>query len=329
MGRESQTSLDQDGSGRWLQIMLQEQFRSQISKYAFPLIITVAFVYVLVSQIQFDDLILERLSWIWLIPVALGICCSYFARASFFSKSLRELHTDFMGLFLVTGVYSWISVFFPFGLGHLSYPYFLEKYYGIKLSAGVSSLIGYNAIRVFILAGITLWAFLSLDLSAPDFPIVVHWDHIVIMASLLVGVIFIGTLWRNVILEKLGRIGEFFRSVLQSLLKTLTSKEMGPLLFVAAIADLFNIAVFYFAFLFAGCSLPLLGVALVFGLANLSVLLPIHGIGNLGSLEAILTLVLVGLGQPVNEAVQVSFAVHIVQLAVRTVIGLVCYSLLK
>jgi len=314
---------------KWLQIELLKAFRSQLSKHAFSILIAVALVSVLVFQIEFDRLIVDKISWVYFFPIFFLICCSYVPKTSFFSRTLQKEDLDFRGLFFLTAVYSWVSVVFPLGLGHFSYPYLLQKQQGIKLSRGVSSLIAYNAIRALILTAITLWSFFSLDFLFPDLSIGLDWGIIAIGASILAGVIILGASRRGVILEKAGLVGVFFRNVISSLQAILVSGGIVSLLFFALVTDLFNLTTFYFAFLFAGLPLSITGAALVFGLANLSVLLPIHGIGCFGSLEAIFTVILIGLGQTANEAIQVSFVVHIVQLANRTVIGLACYAFLK
>lgn len=314
---------------KWIQNVLQERVRPQLKKLIVPLIITFVLTPILISQIQFDKLILGRLVWIYLIPIAIGICCSYFVRACFFSHTLGKIPVRFSGIYLVTGVYSWIAVFLPFGLGHLSYPYLLEKCYKIKLSEGVSSLLAYNVIRVVILIGITLWAFYYIDGVAQNISIALKWDYTASITVGMVGVLFICTIFREKIFRKLQNVELFIRNVIYDLFKNLTFKKIGALLFFAITADMFNLAVIYFSFLFSDCSLSLPAVALIFGLINLSILLPIHGVGNFGSLEAVFALVLVGLGRTVHEAIQIGFVVHLVQLTVRTLIGLVCYHLLR
>jgi hypothetical protein len=230
-------------------------------------------------------------------------------------------------LFLITGVYNFISSIIPFGLGHLSYPYFLKKYHGIVISRGVSSLVVYNIMRVIILIFIFFWSMASLKLFQ-EIHLYLPKKTLLLVLTLMILFLTLGISYfgRNILVEKVEEFKIDFRSALQESIKF---TKVILLIGVSIITMFFNVISVYYSFAFFCQSLSIVAILFIFSAGNLSNLLPIHGPGRLGSYEAINSLLLLGLNFSGNEAIQISFAIHFLALFIQVAIAVPCYSLMK
>ena len=124
-------------------------------------------------------------------------------------------------------------------------------------------------------------------------------------------------------------VGALLGAVLDGSAAILASPRLGRLVIAALIAEGLNLAVYLCAFRMTGLPVGPAAAALVFGLANLSILLPIHSLGSAGTFEAIVAFALIATGLDPSDAIQASILVHGTQLVTRSAIGLICYLLFR
>ena len=110
--------------------------------------------------------------------------------------------------------------------------------------------------------------------------------------------------------------------------QTFYNKKALRLVFYSFFIVALNVANIYSSYLFLGYSLSIVEIIFIASCMNLSSILPIHGIGQFGTREAINAGVLSVLGFTFNEAIQISFAIHIIGLLVQSLIAVPCYFLL-
>ena len=302
---------------------------SDIKKLILRIFISLLVSGYLLSKIDFQELISIVFHWGYL-PLLFGtLLSSYFIRAIFYKETIGSQEATVRPFFLVTGLYNFLSSMIPFGLGHLSYPFFLKKYYGILFSKGLSSLIQYNLIRVIIISIFFFAAIHNLNILKY---FGVEISKIYFFAGIICSAILIALLLKLKFFNKLNRCKYISSALFQIIIDTrinLLSKKTLRLVFYSLAVFVFNIASIFFSYTFLGYSLSVMEAVLVTTIVNLSSLLPIHGIGQFGTCEAINSVVLRALGFPLNEAIQISFSIHIVALGAQAVIALPCYLVLR
>jgi len=282
----------------------------------------IALVVFLLSKINYRHIVILHLNW-WVLPFLFGLpLCSYLIRSLFYQRTVNVVNLKICDFFLVTGVYNFLSSVFPFGAGHLSYPYFLKKYYGTPVYRGLSSLILYNAIRVLILFSIFVCSGFFLNVFEGVF---LRFHHKLLFALGLLPVAFFLAMKVLRSNNNMKVIKEFIAKVVGALKENVGVFKTGTLMAYSLLVVSFNICYFYFTYCFIGMTLSFGSICLIFSVANLSNLIPIHGPARLGSYEAVNSIVLLALNFSANEAIQISFAVHFVGILVQALIAIPCY----
>jgi uncharacterized membrane protein YbhN (UPF0104 family) len=299
----------------------------KIQSMVFRIVLSLFLVLFLITKIDIKDIVIAQVEWQFLPVIVVANLCAYLMRSFFYKITLNVEKLKVRILFLITGVYNFISSIIPLGLGHLSYPYFLKKYHGIVISRGVSSLMAYNGIRVLFLIFIFLWSGVSLRLFQEIhlyFPKkILLLLFILLIVFLTVGIRYFG---RDIFV---GKVEEFKIEVKKALHENVKFAKMVLLIGVSIFTIVFNVISVYYSFAFISQSLSIIPVLFILSASNLSNLLPIHGPGRLGSYEAINSLCLLGLNFSGNEAIQISFAIHFLSIVIQTGIAVPCYFWMK
>ena len=107
-------------------------------------------------------------------------------------------------------------------------------------------------------------------------------------------------------------------------------KEYMLQAFLYTICDAFSFFFLIFiTFKAVGIPIHYFDVMLLFSIIPIISFLPIHGIGGFGSIEILWSLVLIGYGIPINNAMSTVFLVHTILLFSTIIIGLISIFLLK
>ena len=299
----------------------------EIQSLIIRIVLSVVLVLFLVSKIDIKNVVVAQVDWQFL-PIIVGAnLCAYLMRSFFYKLTLNVERLRIRILFLIIGVYNFLSSIIPFGLGHLSYPYFLKKYRGIVISRGVSSLVAYNIIRVIILIFIFLWSAAALKVFQE---IHLYFPKKILLLLLIFMFVFltlgIRLLGKKIVIPKVEEFKRDFRNALQENIKF---TKMLLLIGVSIITMILNVISVYYSYAFFSQSLSIAAILFIFSAGNLSNLLPIHGPGRLGSYELINSVLLLGLNFSGNEAIQISFGIHFLALFIQVGIAVPCYCLLR
>jgi len=281
----------------------------------------------LLQKMDYNQIVVADFHWGCLPLIIASMVGAYILRSLFYQMTFNDVAVSIPTLFLITGSYNFISSVLPFGLGHISYPYLLNKYYQVHVVQSVWSLILYNIVRIVLLLLVFIYAVLSLDFQ-PFF----KWSYRNLFVAIAIALaILIIAVYKFENIRKrclAGRAMKSARYFVFGFEENFKYQVIVLFLFYSCIVVGFNILNIYFYYLFIGYPLSILATCLIFSISNLSNLLPIHGIGRLGSTEAVNTLVLMALDFTRNEAIQISFTVHILQLVAQALVAVVCYVLL-
>ena len=129
----------------------RSQRKKEVLRYGLLFLIGLLTLWFLLTRIEVDRLIIDQLNWWYALPVLLLTLTAYAVRTFFFTQALPGHPVPPKAHYLVTGLYSFLAILFPLGLGHLSYPFLLNRHFGVPVSEGVSVMIGFNALRVLAL----------------------------------------------------------------------------------------------------------------------------------------------------------------------------------
>ena len=288
------------------------------------IVISLCLLIYLLWKVDFENIAIKNPNWYDLPVILISTSGAYLFRAFFYKRSAQATNIRVRDFVAVTGIFNFISSIFPFGIGNLSYPVLLKKYYGLGLEYGASSLLIYIFARIVILViGLTI-AVLLLGVFRRFVEI-----YIAIVACAAVSFCLLFVFFDRI--EKLSVplrhriLASFFKktmAVKQEIMKLANHTQLLWLFILASVVCVFNVISIWFTFHFMGYSIPILGIVYIWSASNLGSLLPIHGIAGFGSYEAINTLILLSLGLSTNEAIQMSFVVHILSLFVQGLLAL-------
>lgn len=278
----------------------------------------------LLWKVDFDDVVIKDPNWYALLIIPFSTSGAYLFRALFYRKSVKAPNLRIRDFFAVTGIFNLVSSILPFNIGNLSYPVLLKKYYDLGLERGASSLLIYAFARIIVLlTGLTI-AVLLLGVFTRFVEV-----YLVLVACFAVAfsfiIVFLNRIEKINLFRRYSVLSIFLRMVMavkQELKKLASTAELLWLFILATAVGVFNVVSLWFSFYFMGYSIPIVGVVYIWSAANLGSLLPIHGIAGFGSYEAINTLILLSLGLSTNEAIQMSFVVHVVSLLVQASLAL-------
>lgn len=295
--------------------------------------VTIAILLVLLKKVNLSRIEISGFYFLPAVLVLASTLAAYILRAYTYRIILKDEKVLPVGmLFNITGLYNFLSSLFPFGIGHLSYPYFVGKYACVSLSHSLNSLLLYNFVRVILLLvlmtissakGVQFHHFFSVFEQT-------IWLAYTILALIIVSIL-IGLVIRYGRRQRLpghdnrfSKAGAGFFAFIRGDLRLLPS-----VVILAIIIILFNSFNIYFSYRTFGINLSIYATFFLFSLSNLSSFLPIHALSSIGSFELVNSLGMVLLGFESNQAIQISFAVHFLGLAIQSLFAVACYYALR
>jgi len=228
------------------------------------------------------DLTLVALSFIIYLAV-------YFLRALRF-YILMHKKISFKSIFIVTCIHNFLNTALPSRIGELSYPVLMKKWLSVRGVESLSNLIlsrildGLGIISIFLLAFScyvfgSVWFFLFAPLTVLSFACT-------FLFLSRVNVIF----WPFLIFRKTfksDRAKRIFRYIeqIKSLSKEYSSKERIKLVVFSLALNFLMFLVGYVLLLAVGVNIPIVEGFVGGALSSISVILPIQGFFNIGTLE--------------------------------------------
>lgn len=282
----------------------------------------------LLNNVTITKIAINDIQWIYLPLIALSLTLTYAVRAYFYKRSMRDIHIGLGALFIVTGIYNFASSIVPMGVGHLSYPYLMRKYLGVKLSSTASTLLLYNIIRLAILIAILFISAYFLNLLTYFHDLPATYYYFIGLVS-VISVLAIVVWKRNNKNDILTSINNYVSGVFEIANKNISDDNLYPLLAASLSVVLLNVFTAYASYACFGYQLSILTICFIISTTNLSSLLPINSFGQVGTYEAIVMAILIHFGLNKNTAIQIGFAAHMLQLLMQALFAIPCYLLLK
>ncbi len=223
--------------------------------------------------------------WRPLPPLLASMLGAYLMRSIFYKSSVGVEHLRLRVFYQITGAYNFVSSIIPFGLGHLSYTFLLKKHYGVAVGRRLSSLISYNVFRMVILSFLFAYSGVVLDVFRWISPPVIETAAVVFTASAAL-VLFL-KFNRTGITGIAGKYIGVAKNIVDDLKQQMHPGRAARLVVYSTGVAAFNIASVFYIYRLIDQPLPVTAIIFLFSAGNLSRILPIHGPGGFGSIEAI------------------------------------------
>ncbi len=247
-------------------------------------------------------------------------------------RVLLKNKTSLSNMLDIVFVYNFLNYLLPFKLGELSYPFLIKKTKQGDYKEAFSSFI---VARLFDFVVIVLMLFIGLIFSNPlkldynksfFFTLVFLLSLICVIYSLFNPLFLISVLekiWKNKILKL-----NFFANIKKNtflFLKSFMSYKKKETIFSVFFLSLLSFGLGFFCYFFLiislGFYLPLSILLFVVPMGVLSGIIPFGGIANFGTFESLWVISLIVLGYSLENAVLLSFSLHIIQLIYVAFLG--------
>ena len=298
-----------------------------LAKGIVGIFISLALLFWLFSYLRVELFVslLKKVGLHMLVLATLIYLSTYFFRAYRFQLIFGKGHPSTISLFAVVSLHSFFNHMLPFRTGEVSYLYFQKKYLKISYSMAGASLI---LARILDVIALITWAcilFPAVFMKAGKITLSYLWPP-ALMTCLFILFFYIRR-WRKSVsalsrmveclppapesADSLGqRILRFFRGTIEH--ATCIMKEAPFIrLFLISMTLWFANFLYFFAVLRAfGQNILLLeSIFPAYG-ATLGYLLPINGLGSLGTFEAGMAMGQVGIGTEGQLSVSLAFLTH-------------------
>lgn len=310
--------------------------RKTIAKIS-AVVITIALVIILLSQIKIADIIttLADIDPLYLIAGFILYICSYFFRASRFKMLIHSKEVKLSDLFAIISVHNMVNSILPARTGELSYIYLAKKTQGIHSSEGIATLI---TARVFDALAISIIFLFSAIVSGSEMHVskINVWLSGIFVLALVI-LLFVIILYQGkkamVLFEKLINRAKVKKSRVISFIvnkgyevtdsfEFIRAKNVFPFVFIASVAIWCSMYAMIFILLVGmGIDINLWMAILGSTLTIVISILPIQGVGEFGTLEGAWTVAFIGLGFTKEVAIVSGFSYHIIRFIYFLILG--------
>lgn len=298
------------------------------------IVITIVTVYILISQIELNDIFstLTSIGYFSLICGFILYMFSYYFRALRFhfllNKEVRKCD-----LFNIICIHNMVNNILPARTGELSYVYFLKKLHNKTTGEGIATL---SLARLYDIIAISLLFFFSILLVRNLPPIILNTIWILtfcLSGILIISFIFIhrvdkfvDTFERLLINYNLNKtLGTYLlnksKEMVISFGKAKQNKNMLSILIFSILIWLLNYSIVFVLLSGMGVSLSFEKVILGSTFTLLTTTLPINGIAGFGTNEGFWVLVFVPLGLSLETAIITGFSYHILLIVYFSILG--------
>ncbi len=312
-----------------------------LKRLIFSILITVAIVFVLFTQISLKDLyiLLKNIDPLWTVSASAGYFLATLFRALRYKRLIHSRDIPLSDLFRISAYYNLSLMILPSKLGELSYPYLLNRISGMSMTEGLASLIASRVYDFFII----LMIFLFASIGFQGF-FKIHQVYIVLLSASLIGLTLLAFFHMadllNLVSKMMGRTSLWIgsknshpfqwsqRKIHEMAEDFYAIKARRTYLSVALTSLISWILIFWtFYSLMRGFKIEISFLKVVFGstLAIITNALPVSGLGNWGTLEAGWTAGFLIIGLPKEQAIASGFGVHIVIFIVCALFALICW----
>lgn len=316
--------------------------KAQLYKKFVPIIITIIFLWYLLSQIDIP-VIVKTFKEVPNHYVVVGFCLYIFVyclRAIRFKILLKD-KISFRALFSIVCVHTFINNVVPARAGEVSYIYMVKEHNkNINIGETVASLLLVRFCDIIGLSIIFLTSVLFVPLSSPllnklKFIVLLI---IIIAIILLISIVFYG----NVFIDTIEQIAEFLNIKENKILKYLIIKLKEIIesfqiiknknvaiytLTISIIASFSMFLIGYFLFYGLGIHISMLEIFVAGTVGFFATILPIQGFLNFGTMEAGFVIGFSIFGISRDTSIAAGFSYHIILTVYLLILGCVGYYL--
>lgn len=300
-------------------------------------VITIALVAILLSQIEVSDVIttLAGIDPLYLIAGFVLYVCSYFFRASRFKMLIHSKKVKLSDLFAIVSVHNMVNSILPARTGELSYIYLAKKTQGIHSSEGITTLITARMFDALAISIIFLFSasVLGSEMHMSKINIWLSGIFILALVVLSFAIILYHGKKAMVLFENLMNRAKIkrFRVItfivnkgyeVTDSFELIRAKNVFPFVFIVSIAIWCSMYAMIFSLLVGmgidiDIWMTILGSTLTFVIS----ILPIQGVGEFGTLEGAWTVAFIGLGFTKDVAIVSGFSYHIIRFIYFLILG--------
>ncbi len=303
---------------------------------------TLAILYILVTQINFADVVLvaNKVRGEYLLAAFMAYIGLNFARTYRFYRLLKS-QVNFWKVFVISFSHAFINSVMPARTGELAYIYYIKREPTIGFGNNVASLFISRAFDTLVVVLCTLIAvpfilsaivdktqvilatFTGGALIVAVFAFFIFWETKVIwLIDFMFGILQLKKFdVGNKVLEKIKEALGAIRDVRE------------PRLFLDTLLSSFGVWVCvylmaWFVALGFGISISFWGTVFMTGLPALANILPFYTVGNFGIFEGSKSLALVLMGFSKELAISFSFVSHVAEISLFLLPGIISYLIL-
>ena len=305
----------------------------------FPLIISLALVWFLLSRIELSDIqeVLAAVNPYVLIGL-LFLYGGVYALRSLRFHLLLERRISIRDLFVVTCVHTLTNNILPARTGELSYVYLVKKY-GLGSGHGIASLITARVLDLFVVASMFFLSSTMISKSTHGFQTLVMTITVgsALLVSLLTGIILLrekvlrafNGLARLTHLEKLSSVQYLSRKLDETVdsFNQMTYENIIKASVLSLILWSISYVILYILSTELGIALRIHELIFTFALLTLSNVLPLRSVAGFGIVEGVWAFALINFNVPENTAIATGFGIHLLVLGYQIAFGI--YGLIK
>lgn len=305
----------------------------------FPLIISLALVWFLLSRIELSDIpqVLAAINPYVLI-VLLFLYGAIYVLQSLRFHLLLERRIGIRDLFAITCVHTLTNNILPARTGELSYIYLVKKY-GLGSGQGIASLITARVLDLFVVALLFSLSSSMIGKTTHSFQTLVTTITLgsALLVSLLTGIIILrekvlrefNRATRAARLDKLSPVQYISRKLDETVDSFNQMNQRSTVKAGALTLILWSLTyvILYVLSRELGITLRIHELIFTFTLLTLSNVLPIRSIAGFGIVEGVWAFALINFNIPENTAIATGFGIHLIVLGYQIAFGL--YGLIK
>jgi glycosyltransferase 2 family protein len=311
-----------------------------IRNYAFPIVITIVFIFFLTKTIDIRES-LEHFTGIHVLPLIAAFFI-YVIQYFFLALRWRLLTNEAIGVapfFCVTAVHTMTNNLMPMRTGEVMYPLLLKRYFNIGFGDSTATLVYARifdvfAMGIFVLVALIFgWDRLHISLEGLRgesfrFLICVFLLLLVIVILYRVFVRLTGDGKKAHEGSLLGTLKKGLDSLVRGMKRVEIVKVSLELMLLSLAVFLARYVFFMYTLMVFGISVTFLEAVLMASLPIITAAIPAQGIGGYGTIETgwVLGFLLMGLSK--ETALVVGFGIHTMYLVFSVMLGGISFPLL-
>lgn len=297
-------------------------------------IITIALIAILLSQIEVTDIVdtLTAIEPVYLVAGFGLYMLSYFFRAMRF-YILLDNKVGLKDLFGIVCLHNMANNILPVRTGELSYIYLIKKNHHVPIREGIASLM---VARVFDIIAIAIIFSISFNLLTVNFLIVPQLIKTLILSVILAVIILFALIYSKKNIDYV-KLPSFCVVVPKDLIVFLTdrlniigkefdmitnTKNITHVALLSAMVWFSSFVMGYLLIINMGIQLDIWAILVGFTFSVLISILPVHGIGGFGTMEGGWAVIFIALGAEKEIAISTGFAYHIIIIIFTILLGI-------